>query len=469
MCLLFAMWFASGIVMVYVSYPALTEDERLRNLPELALSEVSLTPLEAASRIASTTLFSAVKLTTVFNRPAFELVDIKGLKSIVFADSGSVLNNIDENDAVDAAALWNTSNSTLNSTPAYDSLVDIDQWSITSSHNQHRPLHKVNVNDEFDTALYISSLTGQVILETKRTERFWNWLGSTVHWLYPLALRKNGPLWTKVVVYTSLAGIVSVITGGVIGFMRLSIRKRYRGENFSPYKGWLKWHHLLGMFTLIFIFTFMFSGLMSMGPWGIFSSATSPLPQINRYYGNDSLRLSELPMPDSRNASIEIKEVKWHQLKDNSFYSFISSPTQTSVHFPNSSGQNAAANLKPIITSAVIDLLPNAKLDSLDLITVEDNYYYSNSNSIPLPVYRAKFTDTESTWYHINAANGEILNRLTSRNRLERWMFKGMHSLDFQFLNKHATLNDLVLVFFSLAGLIFSLSAVIIGWRRLFV
>ena len=239
MCLLFAMWFASGIVMVYVSYPALTEDERLRNLPELALSEVSLTPLEAASRIASTTLFSAVKLTTVFNRPAFELVDIKGLKSIVFADSWSVLNNIDENDAVDAAALWNTSNSTLNSTPAYDSLVDIDQWSITSSHNQHRPLHKVNVNDEFDTALYISSRTGQVILETKRTERFWNWLGSTAHWLYPLALRKNGPLWTKVVVYTSLAGIVSVITGGVIGFMRLSIRKRYRGENFSPYKGCL--------------------------------------------------------------------------------------------------------------------------------------------------------------------------------------------------------------------------------------
>ena len=185
------------------------------------------------------------------------------------------------------------------------------------------------MNDEFDTVLYISSQTGQVVLDTRQKERFWNWLGSTLHWIYPLALRENAPLWTKVVIYTSLAGIISVVTGGIIGFMRLGIRKPYRNRSFSPYTSWTKWHHFLGLFTLIFVFTFMFSGLMSMGPWGIFNSATSPIPQINRYYGNDSLRLSNLPMPISRSKLDQIKEVEWHQLKDKSFYSFISSPTET--------------------------------------------------------------------------------------------------------------------------------------------
>lgn len=467
MCLLFSMWFASGIVMMYVDYPELTETERLDSLPELALEEVTLTPFEAASKINSIALFSSVKLTTVLNRPAFELVDVGGRKSIVFADSGTVLNNVSEYDALNAAVDWDISSS--NSTPSYDSLIDIDQWSITASHNPHRPLHKVTMNDEFDRVLYVSSLTGQVILDTSRTERLWNWLGSTVHWIYPLALRRNVPLWTQVVVYTSLAGIVSVITGGIIGFVRLRIRKPYQGKDYSPYTDWMKWHHLLGMCSLVFVFTFMFSGLMSMDPWGVFDAATSPVQQINRYYGNDSLRLSNLPMPDSGGNGRQIKEVKWHQLKGESFYSYISSPTQSEVRFPSISEQNTSTKLQTIVNDAIPNLLPDANLDSIDLITAGDNYYYSRSNNFrPFPVYRAKFDDLESTWYHIDVDNGEIINRITSTNRLERWLFNGLHSLDFQFLTKHGPFRDVLLIFLSLAGFVFSLSAVIVGWRRLF-
>ncbi len=80
-----------------------------------------------------------------------------------------------------------------------------------------------------------------------------------------------------------------------------------------------------------------------------------------------------------------------------------------------------------------------------------------------------KFDDPESTWYHINVANGEILSRITNANRLERWIFKGLHSLDFQFLIKHGSLKDAILIFLCLAGFFFSLSAVVVGWRRLFI
>lgn len=61
-----------------------------------------------------------------------------------------------------------------------------------------------------------------------------------------------------------------------------------------------------------------------------------------------------------------------------------------------------------------------------------------------------KFDDPESTWYHINVANGEILNRITNTNKLEQWIFKGLHSLDFQFLIKHSSLKDAILIFSAL-------------------
>ncbi|HRE14495.1 MAG TPA: hypothetical protein PLD37_09900, partial [Usitatibacteraceae bacterium] len=38
-CLLMAMWFVSGVVMMYVGYPKLTPAERLARLPPLALPD----------------------------------------------------------------------------------------------------------------------------------------------------------------------------------------------------------------------------------------------------------------------------------------------------------------------------------------------------------------------------------------------------------------------------------------------
>ena len=61
-----------------------------------------------------------------------------------------------------------------------------------------------------------------------------------------------------------------------------------------------------------------------------------------------------------------------------------------------------------------------------------------------------KFDDPESTWFHISVADGEILSRITNANRLERWIFKGLHNLDFQFLIKHSSLKDAILIFSAL-------------------
>ena len=466
MCLLFALWFASGIVMMYVEYPELTESERLANLPVLNLDTVDLTPYEAATFIGPGEVFRAVKLTTVLDRPAYEFVGVEGRKSIIFADTGEGVANITEADAIDAASLSGFANS--DSSPTHNSVMKIDQWSITSSHNPHRPLHRINMNDGDGLVLYVSSQTGQIVLATTRSERFWNWLGSTINWIYPLALRENAPLWTQVIVCTYVVGIVSVITGGIVGFMRIRVRNKYRGTNYSPYTGWMKWHHLLGLFSLIFVSTFIFSGLMSMGPWGVFSAASSPVPQINRYYGGDSLRLSTLPMPLLDEISQEVKAIQWHQIQGEPYYSLVSTSTVREVRFSGVSEQNSSVKLLTLVSAAMPNLLPAAKLTDIDLITEEDSYYYSRHNNFrPYPVYRARFDDLESTWYHIDLNNGEIVNRVTDASRLERWLFNGLHSLDFQFLIRNRPLWDVLMLFLSLAGLIFSSTAVVIGWRRL--
>ena len=47
---------------------------------------------------------------------------------------------------------------------------------------------------------YVSSVTGEVVMQTTRQSRGLAYLGPVPHWLYLPVLRRNGPLWSQVVV-----------------------------------------------------------------------------------------------------------------------------------------------------------------------------------------------------------------------------------------------------------------------------
>lgn len=49
--LLFAGWFASGVVMMYARMPRLSPEERLMRLPALDLSKAAVDPADAARRL----------------------------------------------------------------------------------------------------------------------------------------------------------------------------------------------------------------------------------------------------------------------------------------------------------------------------------------------------------------------------------------------------------------------------------
>jgi hypothetical protein len=65
------------------------------------------------------------------------------------------------------------------------------------------------------------------------------------------------------------------------------------------------------------------------------------------------------------------------------------------------------------------------------------------------------------------AAPPSGLGRSTSIDRVERWLYNGLHSLDFRFLLDYRPLWDIVVIILSIAGLVFCWTSMVIGWRRL--
>jgi PepSY-associated TM region len=476
MCLLFAMWFFSGVVMMYVGFPQLSLDEKIRRLPPLDANAVNVSAANLIDDIPANIDIEELKLTTVAGRPAYLLKSSVSSWHGRYADTGERLEKISILDAVTSAQQFLSASNVYDAdkTLKYETLLEFDQWTVSSGLNSHRLLHLVSLNDREGTQLYISSITGEVVRDTTKHERVWNWLGANLHWIYPVQLRRHTGLWVDVVITLSFLGFVSVITGVVIGYMRVRIRKPYRGGSSTPYKGIMKYHHLLGLGILLFLITYLFSGLMSMNPWGIFDDQVDSSEQVRRYqYGNQSSSIKwAFYQPEAIKSMLSqhnleaIKEVNWHRLNGRSYVVLHHSSKKSSVIMQEASRSNSS-DLKTAIFNAIPNLIPSHNINSLEVIDRYDAYYYSHHNSFrPLPILRVKFEDDASTWFQIDLQTGAIINRLTRTGRVKRWLYNAMHSLDFGFLIQNKPLWDIVVITLCVLGFIFSLSSIFIAFRR---
>ena len=97
-------------------------------------------------------------------------------------------------------------------------------------------------------------------------------------------------------------------------------------------------------------------------------------------------------------------------------------------------------------------------------VVAADDSYAVRSSMPSAPVYRSV---CGSVWFHIDGASGAMLERLDASRRAYRWFYSALHTMDFPVLSARPTLRSALIVILCGFGLVFSLTGVVIGWRRL--
>ncbi|MES2732513.1 MAG: hypothetical protein V4714_12220, partial [Bacteroidota bacterium] len=230
---LFVVWFLSGFVMMYTSYPTMEQHQRLQQLPVIDFSHAQLSPSEAVLKVGITDTLKTVRLGMLLNRPVYRIIPKHQKPAVVFADNGEVLSPVDTTLAKQIAGAF-VKNS---SQPAkVETLTEIDQWMAAHKSQGYLPLvHRLEMNDAAKTYLYVSVHTGEVVQMVNAEQRFWAWLGPIPHWIYPTILIRNRPVWSQVVIWTSLLGTVMCLAGIIMGIIRVK-RNKANSLVFSPYK-----------------------------------------------------------------------------------------------------------------------------------------------------------------------------------------------------------------------------------------
>jgi len=116
---------------------------------------------------------------------------------------------------------------------------------------------------------------------------------------------------------------------------------------------------------------------------------------------------------------------------------------------------------------AATDAVTGGRIAEMKRLNNYDAYYYRRDGQCPLPVLRIQYTDPERTWLYIDPRRGDVTSRYVARSRWNRWLYHGLHSLDFLFLIRRRPLWDVIALGLLLGGLVLSVTGVVVGWRYL--
>jgi hypothetical protein len=454
--LLFVMWFASGIVMHFVPFPDLTGAERFGGLPVLDLSQVTHSPAEAAAA-SDLERVRRVRLWQRSDGTVYLVSAAAGIKALRAGDL-SAADVHSERMAVEIASEHARSRGLDAARATFVEVADYDQWTVPNGFDSHRPLYRVALNDSAGTELYVSSRTGEVVLDAQRWERAWNYVGSVVHWIYPTRLRKNWMAWNVTVWWLSLVAVVAALSGAIVGLLRFKIEQR---RLTSPYRGWHAWHHWLGLICTIFVMTWIVSGWLSMDHGRIFPTGSLGESEADRIAGEPAW--NELTLTVLMSVPPGTREIEWF-----AFGGDIYQRERTGVSSQQLSLAASApyGPLRAILrVDEVMAVISRATDGCASTAVVKPNDDYPFVSEIAdAPVYRSICGDA---WYHIDGASGANLEKLDSPRRLYRWLYRALHTLDFPVLMAHPNLRVTAVVILCALGIALSTTGVVVGWRRL--
>ncbi|QJD98973.1 PepSY domain-containing protein [Massilia forsythiae] len=482
MCALMALWFASGMVMLFAGYPKLTPAERLANLPALRRDGCCIGPAAALAHARAPGAVQSLVLTSIRGRPFYVLVDGDGAVRAVDALDGAAAGPVGAVEALAGARVF-----VPGAAAHYAGTVMEDRWTHARAFDAHRPLHVVDMDDAAATRLYLSSATGQVLLDAPRAQRLWNFAGAWLHWLYMLRNQPSDPAWTWTVIVLSALGVVAAFTGILNGIWRWRFKGRYKNGRKSPFReAVLHWHHVLGLAFGLLLFGWILSGLMSMNPLGIFD-ARGRAPDAAAFAGGRPGQLrpdigvaAALALLDAD--GFGAVELEWRVLGGQPYLLARDGGNGTRLVAPNAAstqaGQGTAFRVlrrwpDATLLQAARRLLP-AAVEGHDVLHAYDAYYYKRqvqsmygADDKRLPVLRVTYADEGRTWVHLDPFTGSVESGMDRSQRLGRWLFNFLHSWDLPAMLDAGWLREAVLVLLACGGLALSATATVLGARRL--
>jgi uncharacterized iron-regulated membrane protein len=459
LCLLFAVWFASGAVLHFVTFPSLSRGDQHAGGEAIDLSRVFLDPSDALARAP---LANDLRLLGVAGRPVYVAEQPKGVWLRIAGDTGEALPPFSAAVAAAVAERFSRASAARVSGP-----IEYDQWIVHQRFDPYRPFYRVRLNDDANTDLYVSARTGEVLQRTRFAERAWNWSGAVIHWIYFTPLRKSYSAWNQVVWWVSLVALLSSAVGTWLGFVRLVSNRAAGRKGLSPFRGWMRWHHVIGLFASVIVVTWMLSGWLSMDHGRLFSRGETTATQTLQMRGMSVGAVAHAATLASLREVAPASEITFNAVAGRPFITAYGPVGRDArILFLDQPPARIRASLPDSLLLSGVDHLWPGQVEAISNRTTYDAVYRL-AESTPGSAVGFRVIGNPTLRIYIDRYSGRFLTVMDPSRRSYAWIYYALHTFQFPGLIEHPEIRTVLVLALLILGFIASATGVVLSVKRL--
>lgn len=426
------LWCLSGLVMLWVPYPSVTETEWF-------VMAGAIDPALCCADLE--------RVMREFDRPegiAYLKVIAVGGVPVVSAHylDGSLRARQLTAEPVHGPLLTGEMQRVAESLGLGGSIVSIDTiehdvWTVHQRFDPHRPLWKAEMAGLSAPVIYLSGTTGEVVQETTMAERRWNLAGAVVHWWYLPWLRRQWALWDQTLWWVGALSTVMALAGAWVGLRHLM------RDGWSQFSGEPRaLHRMFGAIGGVAAVCWIASGWLSMDHGRWFSDGKVSALERERAMGG---RMTARDLAGSSGVLSQmaaggmVKELRLTKMAGALYAVARESPQHQSVlALTHPEGQARDAFSDEAVLASVRAMVGR----DFPLIVRRSIGAYRRLGSalaredLP-PVLRVERQDPSPLWVDVDARTGELLERLDPSRRIYHRLFDLLHRWDAPWFDGH--------------------------------
>ena len=453
------MWFASGAVLHFVTFPSLSRADQHAGSEAIDLSRVFLDPSDALARAP---LANDLRLLSVAGQPVYVAEQPKGTWLRIAGDTGEVLPPFSAAVAATVAERFSRASAARVSGP-----IEYDQWIVHQRFDPYRPFYRVRLNDDANTDLYVSARTGEVLQRTRFSERAWNWSGAVIHWIYFTPLRKSYSAWNQVVWWVSLLALLSSAVGTWLGFVRLASNRAAGRKGLSPFRGWMRWHHVIGLFASVIVVTWMLSGWLSMDHGRLFSRGETTATHTLQMRGMSVGAVAHAATLESLREVAPASEITFNAVAGRPFITVYGPMGRDArILFLDQPPARIFASLPDSLLLSGVDHLWPGQVAAISRPDTYDDVYRL-AESTPGSAAGFRVIGNPTLRIYVDRYSGRFLTVMDPSRRSYAWIYYALHTFQFPGLIEHPEIRTVLVLALLVLGFTASTTGVVLSVKRL--